>query len=64
MKLELIQNRTMAVEWASNGVRVNAVAPGVIQSETAKNNYAMDVFELSRPELPAKRTGNPQEARL
>lgn len=31
--------KTLAVEWASAGVRVNAVAPGVIFSSSAAANY-------------------------
>ncbi len=53
----------MAIEWASDGVRVNAVAPGVIFSSTASSNYAVDVFSIARSEIPAKRTGTPEEVR-
>ena len=31
--------KTLAVEWADSGVRVNAVAPGVVFSTTAAANY-------------------------
>ena len=51
----------MAIEWISSGVRVNAVAPGTIFSQTARDNYAFDVFELARPNVPAKRLGTPDE---
>ena len=49
--------RSLAVEWASDGVRVNSVAPGVIYSPTASANYATDfsVFDMARPGLPSKR---------
>ena len=40
---------------------MNAVAPGTIYSETAASNYSIDVFEMARPEIPAKRTGTPEE---
>lgn len=58
-----VQNltKTMAVEWISNGVRVNAVAPGTIFSKTAADNYQMDVFEMVKPHIPAKRLGTPAE---
>ncbi len=35
----------MSLEWASSGVRVNAVAPGIIYSPTAKANYTENIFE-------------------
>ena len=31
--------KSLAVEWANYGIRVNAVAPGIIFSETAEANY-------------------------
>ncbi|KAM7292058.1 peroxisomal trans-2-enoyl-CoA reductase [Ixodes scapularis] len=53
--------RSLAIEWAESGVRVNAVTPGSIYSATAAKNYAVDIFDLVRPRLAAKRTGTPQE---
>ncbi len=53
----------MSIEWASSGVRVNAVAPGIIFSPTAKANYTENIFEAVLPYLPAKRFGTPQEVR-
>ena len=31
--------KSLSVEWAQNGVRVNSVAPGIIWSATAGENY-------------------------
>jgi len=53
--------RSLAIEWASDGVRVNSVAPGVVISPTAKANYDIDVFEISKPKIPFKRLGVTQE---
>ena len=56
--------KSLAVEWASDGIRVNSVAPGVIYSPTASANYAADfsVFDMARPGLPSKRLGSTMEA--
>uniref|UniRef100_A0A1E1X9R6 Peroxisomal trans-2-enoyl-CoA reductase n=1 Tax=Amblyomma aureolatum TaxID=187763 RepID=A0A1E1X9R6_9ACAR len=53
--------RSLSIEWAASGIRINAVMPGVIYSETAAKNYETDLFRLVRPQLPAKRHGTPQE---
>jgi len=53
--------KTLSVEFAESGVRVNCVAPGVIFSDTARANYPVDVFEMSKPEIPAQRLGTPDE---
>ncbi|KAF0308119.1 Peroxisomal trans-2-enoyl-CoA reductase [Amphibalanus amphitrite] len=53
--------RTLAVEWAHDGVRVNAVAPGVIYSASAAANYADGLLEQCAGELPARRCGTTHE---
>jgi len=53
--------KTLAVEFAESGVRVNSVAPGVVFSKSAKDNYPVDVFEMAKPQLPAQRLGTPEE---
>jgi peroxisomal trans-2-enoyl-CoA reductase len=56
--------KTLAVEWASSGVRVNAVAPGVIFSPTAAANYALSnptLFDDAVEAIPARRCGTPEE---
>ena len=56
--------RSLSVEWASDGVRVNSVAPGSsIYSPTAEANYGEDVsaFDFAKPGVPAKRLGTTQE---
>ena len=58
--------RSLAVEWASSGVRVNSVAPGSsIYSPTASDNYSTEFspFELAKPGIPAKRLGTTLEVR-
>ena len=56
-------SRSLCVEWAGDGVRVNAVAPGVVTSPTARDNYEYDVFDSAIPHIPAKRLGVTREVR-
>lgn len=66
--------RTLALEWAPFGVRVNAIAPGPIPTEgvkrafTAPNASAADIFaaeqgmlERVRSTIPAGRWGSPRD---
>ncbi|GFX53539.1 peroxisomal trans-2-enoyl-CoA reductase [Trichonephila clavipes] len=54
--------KSLAIEWASDGIRVNAVAPGhSIYSETAAKNYPIDIFSIVKDNIPAKRLGLPEE---
>jgi citronellol/citronellal dehydrogenase len=55
--------RTLAVEWARAGVRVNAVAPGLIQSSglDAYGEAARPLIEQMRQNTPAKRMGTEAE---
>lgn len=43
--------KTLAVEWASDGIRVNAVAPGYVES-SGYDTYADDPFSDKIAELP------------
>ncbi|XP_036277374.1 peroxisomal trans-2-enoyl-CoA reductase isoform X1 [Pipistrellus kuhlii] len=57
-------SKTLALEWASSGVRINCVAPGTIYSQTAYDNYgdlAKDLFGRAYEKIPAKRLGVPEE---
>ncbi|KAM9085058.1 LOW QUALITY PROTEIN: peroxisomal trans-2-enoyl-CoA reductase [Megaptera novaeangliae] len=56
--------KSFAVERASSGIRIDCVAPGIIYSQTAFNNYghlAKDLFEGYFQKIPAKRLGAPEE---
>lgn len=55
--------KSMAIEWAHTGVRVNCVAPGSsIFSDTAAANYgSRDVFSQNLHVVPAKRFGTTEE---
>lgn len=55
--------KSLAVEWAASGVRVNAVAPGVILSN-GLNNYdpfVLDMLENVMHKQPAARLGTESE---
>jgi citronellol/citronellal dehydrogenase len=52
--------QTLAVEWAYHGVRVNAVAPGIIRTSGTKQ-YPPELLERGRQSTPLKRLGTAQE---
>ncbi|XP_064183619.1 peroxisomal trans-2-enoyl-CoA reductase isoform X2 [Anguilla rostrata] len=56
--------KSLAIEWAASGVRVNSIAPGTIISKTAMANYkeiGPAMFKMSINFSPAKRLGVPEE---
>ncbi|XP_077741835.1 peroxisomal trans-2-enoyl-CoA reductase isoform X1 [Canis aureus] len=56
--------KSLAVEWASSGIRINCVAPGTIYSPSAVDNYgplAENTFAGYFEKIPAKRIGVPEE---
>lgn len=56
--------KSLAIEWAASGVRINSVAPGTIISKTAMENYkevGPILFQMSAPFNAAKRLGVPEE---
>ncbi|KAG8559944.1 hypothetical protein GDO81_017501 [Engystomops pustulosus] len=56
--------KSLAIEWAHTGVRINSVCPGTIFSQTAVENYkdlGPELFQNYVPKIPAKRLGLPEE---
>ena len=67
--------RTLAVEWASHGIRINAIAPGPIPTEGVRKAFtppsgtgAADVFaveramgEYAKQSIPLQRWGTPED---
>ena len=55
--------RSLAVEWAKHGLRVNAIAPGVFQTEGARTRLwpTRELEERARQAVPLERFGTKQE---
>jgi NAD(P)-dependent dehydrogenase (short-subunit alcohol dehydrogenase family) len=52
--------KSLAAEWASSGVRVNAIAPGYVRTEIASTEYE-DYRHYWRDEVPMRRYAMPDE---
>jgi NAD(P)-dependent dehydrogenase (short-subunit alcohol dehydrogenase family) len=59
----LAMTRTLAVEWARYGVRVNAIAPGPVDTEGARKQlWAIpQAYEYLKNQVPIKRFGRESE---
>ena len=54
--------RTLAVEWANKGIRINSIAPGMVAS-SGMGNYpgGLELFGQMRKEIPLKRLASCEE---
>jgi NAD(P)-dependent dehydrogenase (short-subunit alcohol dehydrogenase family) len=58
----MVMTRSLAVEWADYGIRLNAIAPGPIPTEGAFSRLMVGgMDELVKKRIPLKRFGKPEE---
>lgn len=58
----LLMSRQLAVEWGDNGVRSNAICPGMIRTPLSAKFYEEPGFEAKRAAVTAsRRIGEPQD---
>lgn len=58
----IMLTRQMAMEWAEDGIRVNAIAPGLIWTPATDPVYSDDdLFAARRDWVPMKQIGEPQD---
>jgi 3-oxoacyl-[acyl-carrier protein] reductase len=53
--------RALALELARHGIRVNAIAPGYVQSEMTSDFFSTPAGEALRMQIPQRRFGDPSD---
>ena len=61
-KAGLIQvTRALALEWGRYGIRVNAIAPGYIETEMNRDFFQTEAGQAMAKRIPQRRIGSPGE---
>lgn len=62
----LAMTRTLAVEWARHGIRVNAISPGAFETEGARDRLwpVEEIRKAITDEIPLKRFASPEEVAM
>ncbi|HET7729513.1 MAG TPA: SDR family oxidoreductase [Usitatibacter sp.] len=61
-KAALIQaTRALALEWARHGIRVNAIAPGYVETEINRGFFATEAGQAMVKRVPQRRIGTAAE---
>ena len=53
--------RHVATRWGPEGIRANAICPGVVLTETVKRNMNAAVIEASLKQMPSPRLGKVED---
>jgi NAD(P)-dependent dehydrogenase (short-subunit alcohol dehydrogenase family) len=53
--------KALALEWARHGIRVNAIAPGYMETEMNEGFFATDAGAALIKRIPQRRLGEPRE---
>jgi NAD(P)-dependent dehydrogenase (short-subunit alcohol dehydrogenase family) len=61
-KAALIQaTKALALEWARYGIRVNAIAPGYIETEMTRAFFQTEAGQATVKRVPQRRIGTPAD---